>query len=311
MFAIASDNLDFVRKALETVNPNEAVCPQSALAFTLTNKNLTNKLGIVGILLDHGADATRSDFIRDEVVYSPDLFSDVALNLQQMKCTQRGAPNIPSSSLDRIPLNPFFKFSLAFSLLLSLSACHKHVNANTSTSTLTISLFLVKNNLTQPSYPFWFWRSCYTRSNTSKLNIYYTQECAWLPMIVMQFLFVDGSMVYLYIFSSFYSPPLPIVIYSYCLPPITISHCGLLSVLLITPYWEWISLYLSTYYFVTHITFTLTIGLSIATAITPDWAFFFHLTVANATPESYILVNFRNQSLGSTFGISHSGQLLY
>ena len=84
-------------------------------------------------------------------------------------------------------------------------------------------------------------------------------------MIVMQFLFVDGSMVYLYIFSSFNS---------------------------------------STYYFVTHITFTLiiliTIGLSIATGITPDWAFFFHLTVANATPEWYVRVNFQNQSLGST-----------
>ena len=113
MFAIASDNLDFVRKSLETVNPNEAVCPQSALAFTLTNKNLTNKLEIVEVLLDHGADATRSEFIKDEMVYFPDLFSDVALNLQQMDRTQRGALNIPSSSLDHIPLNSLFKFSLA------------------------------------------------------------------------------------------------------------------------------------------------------------------------------------------------------
>ena len=154
MFAIASDNLDSVRKALETVNPNEAVCPQSALTFTLTNKNLSNKLGIVEILLDHGADATRSDFIRDEVVYFPDLFTDVALNLQHMKCTQRGAPNIPSSSFDHIPLDSFFKFSHTFSLLLSSSACYKHVNADTSTSTSTIRLFLVRNNLTQRSYPF-------------------------------------------------------------------------------------------------------------------------------------------------------------
>ena len=147
MFAIASNNVDLVWKALETVNPNEAVCPESALAFTLRNKNLTNKLEIVGILLDHGADARRSDFIRDEVVYYPDLFSDVALNLQQMKCTK----NIPSSSLDHISFA--FSFLLA---LLSLSACLKPVDANTSTttSTSTISLFLVKNNLTQPSYPF-------------------------------------------------------------------------------------------------------------------------------------------------------------
>jgi len=58
MFAIASDNVEQVKQVLESggVNPNEAVGPQSALAFTLTNDKLTNKLEIVKALLAYGAD---------------------------------------------------------------------------------------------------------------------------------------------------------------------------------------------------------------------------------------------------------------
>ena len=58
MFAIASDNVEQVKQVLESgeVNPNEGVGPQSALAFTLTNDKLTNKLEIVKALLAYGAD---------------------------------------------------------------------------------------------------------------------------------------------------------------------------------------------------------------------------------------------------------------
>lgn len=58
MFAIASDNVDEVKQALESsdINPNEAVGPQSALAFALTNDKLSNKLDIVKTLLAYGAD---------------------------------------------------------------------------------------------------------------------------------------------------------------------------------------------------------------------------------------------------------------
>jgi len=58
VFAIASDNIEQVKQVLESgeVNPNEAVGPQSALAFTLTNDKLTNKLEIVKALLAYGAD---------------------------------------------------------------------------------------------------------------------------------------------------------------------------------------------------------------------------------------------------------------
>lgn len=58
MFAIASDDVEQVKQVLESdnVNLNEAVGPQSALAFTLTNEKLTNKLEIVKTLLAYGAD---------------------------------------------------------------------------------------------------------------------------------------------------------------------------------------------------------------------------------------------------------------
>ncbi|KAF9532903.1 hypothetical protein CPB83DRAFT_784156 [Crepidotus variabilis] len=58
MFAIASNDLDQVLQVLESgeVNPNEAVGPQSALAFAMGNDKLTNKLGIVKALLAYGAD---------------------------------------------------------------------------------------------------------------------------------------------------------------------------------------------------------------------------------------------------------------
>ncbi|PPQ66205.1 hypothetical protein CVT26_011064 [Gymnopilus dilepis] len=58
MFAIASDNVDEVKQALERddVDPNEDVGPQPALAFALTNDKLSNKLEIVKTLLAYGAD---------------------------------------------------------------------------------------------------------------------------------------------------------------------------------------------------------------------------------------------------------------
>ena len=58
MFAIASDDVEQVKQVLQSgeVNPNEAVGPHSALAFTLTNDKLTNKLEIVKALLAYGAD---------------------------------------------------------------------------------------------------------------------------------------------------------------------------------------------------------------------------------------------------------------
>ena len=40
----------------DCVNVNEAVGPQSALTFTLTNEKLSNKLEIVKTLLAYGAD---------------------------------------------------------------------------------------------------------------------------------------------------------------------------------------------------------------------------------------------------------------
>lgn len=58
MFAIASDDVNQVRQVLESgdASPNDAVGPQSALAFTLTNDKLANKLEIVKTLLAYGAD---------------------------------------------------------------------------------------------------------------------------------------------------------------------------------------------------------------------------------------------------------------
>ncbi|KAJ2915243.1 hypothetical protein MD484_g5182, partial [Candolleomyces efflorescens] len=58
MFAIASDDVEEVKRVLENgdANPNDAVGPQSALQFALTNDQLTNKLDIVKTLLAFGAD---------------------------------------------------------------------------------------------------------------------------------------------------------------------------------------------------------------------------------------------------------------
>jgi hypothetical protein len=58
LFAIASDNVDEVRRVLESgdVGPNDDVGPQSALAFALTANNLKYKTDIVKLLLAHGAD---------------------------------------------------------------------------------------------------------------------------------------------------------------------------------------------------------------------------------------------------------------
>lgn len=58
LFAIASDDLDQVKRVLESgeAGPNDQVGPQSALAFTLTNDKLKNKKEIVKALLAFGAD---------------------------------------------------------------------------------------------------------------------------------------------------------------------------------------------------------------------------------------------------------------
>ncbi|CAL1705742.1 unnamed protein product [Somion occarium] len=57
LFAIASDNVDEVRKVLQSgeAGPNDDVGPQSALAFTLTANNLHHKMEIIKLLLAHGA----------------------------------------------------------------------------------------------------------------------------------------------------------------------------------------------------------------------------------------------------------------
>ncbi|KAF9246235.1 P-loop containing nucleoside triphosphate hydrolase protein [Melanogaster broomeanus] len=57
LFAIASDDVEQVRQALESgeAGPNDPVGPQSALAFTLTNDKLAHKQEIVKALLAYGA----------------------------------------------------------------------------------------------------------------------------------------------------------------------------------------------------------------------------------------------------------------
>ncbi|GJE96411.1 hypothetical protein PsYK624_126080 [Phanerochaete sordida] len=57
LFAIASDNVDEVRRVLESgeAGPNDDVGPQSALAFALTAANLAHRKDIVKLLLAHGA----------------------------------------------------------------------------------------------------------------------------------------------------------------------------------------------------------------------------------------------------------------
>jgi hypothetical protein len=58
MFAIASDDVHQVRRVLENggAGPNDPVGPQSALAFALTNDQLSHKVEIVKTLLAYGAD---------------------------------------------------------------------------------------------------------------------------------------------------------------------------------------------------------------------------------------------------------------
>jgi hypothetical protein len=58
LFAIASDDVNQVRHVLESgeAGPNDQVGPQSALAFTLTNDQLSHKNEIVKALLAYGAD---------------------------------------------------------------------------------------------------------------------------------------------------------------------------------------------------------------------------------------------------------------
>lgn len=60
MFAIASDDPEQVRQVLASgeAGPNDSVGPQSALAFTLSNDQLSRKLDIVKVLLEYGADTS-------------------------------------------------------------------------------------------------------------------------------------------------------------------------------------------------------------------------------------------------------------
>ncbi|KAH9951909.1 hypothetical protein B0H21DRAFT_3681 [Amylocystis lapponica] len=58
MFALASDNIDEVRRVLESgeANPNDEVGPQSALAFTLGARQLSHRVEMTKLLLAYGAD---------------------------------------------------------------------------------------------------------------------------------------------------------------------------------------------------------------------------------------------------------------
>ena len=58
LFALASDDVDAVRRVLESgeARPSDDVGPQSALAFTLANDQLKNKMQMVKLLLAYGAD---------------------------------------------------------------------------------------------------------------------------------------------------------------------------------------------------------------------------------------------------------------
>ncbi|KZT02344.1 P-loop containing nucleoside triphosphate hydrolase protein [Laetiporus sulphureus 93-53] len=58
MFALASDNVEEVRRVLESgeATPNDIVGPQSALAFTLTSNQLKHRMEMVKLLLAYGAD---------------------------------------------------------------------------------------------------------------------------------------------------------------------------------------------------------------------------------------------------------------
>ena len=60
LFALASDDVREVRRALESgeAGPNDDVGPQSALAFTLANDQLKNKMQMVKMLLAYGADTS-------------------------------------------------------------------------------------------------------------------------------------------------------------------------------------------------------------------------------------------------------------
>lgn len=60
MFAIASDNVQQVRQVLERgeASPNDNAGPQSALAFAITNDQLSQRLEIVKTLLAFGADTS-------------------------------------------------------------------------------------------------------------------------------------------------------------------------------------------------------------------------------------------------------------
>ncbi|KAF8624122.1 hypothetical protein AX15_006031 [Amanita polypyramis BW_CC] len=80
-FAIASDNVDEVRKVLESgeAGPNETIGPQSALEFSMTNDQLTHKMEIVKLLLAHGANPS------------------VARNQLKQKSAEVDAPPAPST----------------------------------------------------------------------------------------------------------------------------------------------------------------------------------------------------------------------
>ncbi|OBZ69317.1 hypothetical protein A0H81_10963 [Grifola frondosa] len=85
LFALASNDVDEVRRVLESgeARPNDDVGPQSALAFTLTSNQLTNKVAMVKLLLAHGADTS---FLKPQSTDSPSV----------------GGRNPPSSAMAKI-----------------------------------------------------------------------------------------------------------------------------------------------------------------------------------------------------------------
>lgn len=73
LFAIASDNVDEVRRVLEAgeASPNDDVGPQSALAFTLTSNQLKHKTEMVKLLLAHGANPSSLKDVSGHALKSP------------------------------------------------------------------------------------------------------------------------------------------------------------------------------------------------------------------------------------------------
>ncbi|KAG6817779.1 hypothetical protein H0H87_003187 [Tephrocybe sp. NHM501043] len=94
IFAIASDDVKQVRQVLESgdASPNDAVGPQSALAFALTNDQLTHKMEIVKTLLAFGADP--------KMVIQSASTSDSSYGVQSMEVTEPSSHPTLMDALD-------------------------------------------------------------------------------------------------------------------------------------------------------------------------------------------------------------------